>query len=128
MPIRYEIERIQRVIRTRCTGYVVLSEVIDHFRQLEHDPDCSKQLDVVLDLSTTTSLPSSDQLRAVGKEIGRIRDRVRFGDCAIVVSSDAVFAVAAEFGVHAAKAFRALKIFRRLDEAEVWLAGHPSSP
>ena len=126
MPVHYEIDRIRRVIRTKCVQNVTLPEVIHHFHELEQNPDCPDQLDVVLDWSEMTSLPSSDQLRAVSREIGRIRDHVRFGRCAIVVGSEAVYGTAMVFEVFAARGFRATKIFRRVGDAEAWLAAPES--
>ena len=122
MPVTYEIDKARGIIRTKCAGYVTLSDVKEHFRELADDPDCPKQLDVVLDLCDTTSLPGSEQLRAVGEEIGRLRERVRFGAGAIVVGTDALFGTAMVFEVAAARGFRVTKVFRDLGEAETWLA------
>jgi hypothetical protein len=122
MPVTYEIDKKQGVIRTRCIGFVTLAEVTDHFRALEQDADCPSRLDVVLDLRETRSLPTSDQLRAVSEEIGRIRGKVQFGACAFVVHTDPLFGTAMVLEVFAAKRFRVTKIFRELAEAETWLA------
>ena len=53
---------------------------------------------------------------------GRLRSRVRFGICAILVGSDAVFGTAMVFEVAAARNFRVTKVFRDAGEAEAWLA------
>ena len=37
-------------------------EVIDHFQQLAHDPNCPDRLDVLLDLSEETTIPQSREL------------------------------------------------------------------
>jgi hypothetical protein len=102
MPVTYEIDKAAGIIRTNCTGFVAISDVIEHFQTLEQDPDCPKRLDVVLDLRETTSFPGTEQLKAVSEEISRIRDRVRFGAGAIVVSTDAFFGNAMVFEVLAA--------------------------
>jgi hypothetical protein len=86
-----------------------------------------KRLDVVLDLSQTTSLPSSDQLRAVSKEIGRIRGTVQFGACAIVAGTEALFGTALVFEVLAARGFLVTKVFRLSSTAEVWLKAQQST-
>src|SRR5215813_5845170 len=121
MPVSYQIDQIQGIIRTKCLGNVTLDEVIEHFGALEQDPECPDHLDVLLDLSETTSKPNADQLKAVSNEIGRIRKRVRFDACAIVACQDALFGMARMFEVFAEDRFRATRVFRALDEAEKWL-------
>ncbi len=122
MPVIYQIDREKGLIRTRCVGYVTLPEVADHFRRLMEDPDRLSPLDVLLDLREVTSLPSDDQLKAVGEEIRRIHDTLEFGACAIVASSDVLFGTAEVFEVFAAPGFRVTKVFRGPTEAESWLA------
>jgi len=122
MPVTYQIDKSQSVIRTQCTGPVTLPEVLAHFHELEIDEDTPRQLDVVLDLTQNVTIPSSDQLRAVSKEILRIRPTVKFGSCAIVASNDAIFGTALVFEVFAARGFRATKVFRQLSTAEAWLS------
>ncbi len=126
MPVTYEVDKIRRIIHTRCTDDVTLSEVIDHFRQLEHDPDCARRLEVVLDLTKMTSVPSRGQLQAVANEIERIGARVRFGACAIVVTSDAQSGTATEFETLAGSVFRTTKTFREPDQAKIWLSSQRS--
>jgi hypothetical protein len=127
MPVTYQLDKTQRIIRTKCVGYVTLDEVVDHFRILEQDPDCPACLDVLLDLSGTTSLPESDQLRIVSQEVSRIQTRVQFGACAIVADTDALFGMARMFEVFAAGSFRVTRAFRVLAKAEVWLDSQRSS-
>ena len=121
MPVRYEIDQTQGIIRTQCVGNVTLDEVINHFEVLERDSKCPDHLDVLLDLRETTSQPNADQLKAVSREIGRIRKSVRFDACAIVASRDALFGMARMFEVLAEDGFKATRVFRALDEAEKWL-------
>ncbi len=121
MPVFYQIDRTQRVIRTKCVGDVTLDEVLGHFGALEQDPRCPNHLDVLLDLCETTSMPKAEQLKAVSNEIGRIRKRVRFDACAIAVSRDALYGMARMFEVLAEDRFRETHVFRTLDEAEKWL-------
>jgi SpoIIAA-like len=122
MPVTYNIDQIHKIIRTNCIGNVTLEEVLDHFHMLERDPDVPASLDVLLDLTQTTSLPESDQLRAITGEISRIqRKMVRFDACAIVASSDALYGMARMFAVFAADYIRSARVFRELDQAETWL-------
>lgn len=121
MPVVYEIDQTRNTIYTNCIGDVTLYEVVEHFHTLEEDPDCPKHLDVLLNLSDQASVPSSSQLRIVSEEISRVKGRVQFGACAIVVNSDALFGAAMIFEVLAARGFRVTKIFRDRDAALSWL-------
>jgi hypothetical protein len=119
MPITYVIENGS--IHTRCFGDVRLFEVLDHFRQLEHDPNCSSNLDVLLDLSDMTSLPESGDLRQVADAIARVQSVVKFGACAIVAPRDALYGMLRMFEVYAEDYFRVTRVFRSETEAEAWL-------
>jgi len=101
---------------------VTIEEVVDHFRTLEHDPDCPDHVDVLLDLSEETSIPKTENLRRVTSEISRIQARVQFGACAIVACTDALFGMLRMFEVFAEEYFRESRVFRSVSEAEAWLA------
>src|SRR4051812_25943278 len=118
MPVRYQIDKANELIRTRCVGDVTLEEVLAHFQALAQDPDCPDHLDVLLDLTEQTSLPRSDQLRAVTAAIGRVQQRVRFGFCAIVAPTDALFGMLRMFQVFTEDLFREAQVFRSIGDAE----------
>lgn len=122
MPVAFTIDT-RGVIRTRCTGNVTLDEVLDHLRTLEEDPWRPGRADVLLDLSEADSLPESGQIRAVGGELGM---RMRFGACAIVTPSDALFGMMRMFEAVAQEHFRAIHVFRTAAEAEAWLLSEQS--
>ncbi len=67
MPVTYEIDKGNGIIRTRCSGAVTFPDVVEHFQTLERDADCPRSADVVLDLRELTSLPTNNQLRSVGE-------------------------------------------------------------
>jgi len=121
MPVVYEIDQSRNTIHTSCIGDVTLYEVVEHFQTLEQDPACPSHLDVVLNLSDQASVPSTSQLRIVSEEIARVKGRVQFGACAIVVGNDALYGAAMVFEVLAARGFRVTKIFRDRDAALSWL-------
>ena len=121
MPVVYEIDQSKNTIHTSCIGDVTLFEVLDHFRALVDDPSCPKELDVLLNLAEQETVPTSAQLRVVGEEMSRVRPRVQFGACAIVVATDALFGTAMVFEVIAARSFRVTRIFRELASATSWL-------
>jgi hypothetical protein len=128
MPVTYQIDKANKIIRTRCTGPVTIEEVIEHFRVLERDPDRPDQLDVLLDLSYETSVPKQENLKAVTQDIRRIRGRVQFGACAIVACTDALYGMIRMFEVFTDQLFRKSYVFRTVGEAEAWLASqHPTT-
>jgi len=126
MPVTYVIDPQQKLIRTRCIGDVKVSEVIGHFRTLEHDPDCPDRLDVFLDVSETTSLPFTREITSVAQEINRVRNKVQFSCCAVVATGDALFGMMRMFAVLAGAYFTEIRVFRAASEAEAWLAAQRS--
>lgn len=122
MPVNYEIDTTNSIIRTQCVGNVTLDEVVNHFRQLARDPNCPERLDVLLDLREQSSIPESEQLRVVTGEIARVRRRVQFGVCAIVAPRDVLYGMLRMFQVFSEAYFREAQVFRSLAEAEQWLA------
>src|ERR1017187_4308064 len=112
MPVSYSIDQSGGVIRTRCVGNVTFDEIVDHFRTLAQDPNCPGRLDVLLDLTKTTSIPSSSQLQSVSRAIGAIEGTVRFDACASAASPDVLFGMSPVFEVTAREHFRATCVFR----------------
>lgn len=122
MPVTYQIDAANGIVRTRCVGAVTLEEVLGHFRDLTRDPNCPRRLDVLLDLSQETSLPESQEMRIVAYEISRVRERVVFATCAVVACGDALFGMLRMFQVFTEELFGESWVFRSLPEAEAWLA------
>ena len=125
MAVTYQIDQAKRRIHTRCLGPVTLDEVVQHFADLMRDPDCPARLDVLLDLSEMTSLPTSSKLTGVATEIARVRPRVQFDGCAIIATQDALFGMARMFEVFAENYFGATRVFRTIDEGISWLELEP---
>jgi hypothetical protein len=121
MPVTYVIDPARGVIRTTCTPPLTLAEVVDHFRTLGSDPECPRNLDVLLNVGVPDSLPESSQLDAVTNELIALRGKVRFGICAIIATRDAMFGMMRMFEVVAAPHFRVIRVFRDAGEAEAWL-------
>ena len=128
MPVTYRIDKANRIIRTRCVGPVTIEEVIEHFRELERDPDGAGLLDVLLDLTEQTSIPKKEYLHQITREIGRIREKVRFGICAVAAGSDVLFGMLRMFEVFAENQFQEIRVFRTVSEAAAWLAARRPTP
>jgi hypothetical protein len=120
MPVTYRIDRERGWIETRCTGSVTLPQVRAHFDELQADPQCPRRLDVLLDLTAITSLPTGPQIRAAADRVSLV-DNIVFEACAIVTGSEAWFGLARMFEVFARGYFAEIRTFRRRREAEQWL-------
>jgi hypothetical protein len=120
MPISYRIDRERGWIETRCSGPVTLPEVRAHFDELQSDPACPRQLDVLLDLTEITSVPNSPQVRAAAERVALV-DNIVFEACAIVAGSEAWFGMARMFEVFARGYFSDIRTFRKRGDAERWL-------
>jgi len=128
MPVTYQINHETAFIETHCTGEVTLDEVLDHFRQLEAEPSLPRQLDVLLDLDKTTSLPESPQLMEVTRAVERLSAKVEWGVCAIVANRDALYGMSRIFEVFAERQFDHISVFRDREDAKRWIASNRSSP
>jgi hypothetical protein len=122
MPVLYDIDVPNGLIRTRCVGDVTLEEVLEHFKTLAQDPECPDHLDVLLDLSEETSLPRSDELREVAWAIRKIQGRVQFRACAVVTRTNALYGMLRVFQVFTEGLFGEFQVFRSAEEAGAWLA------
>jgi hypothetical protein len=121
VPVTYQIDAARRLIHTTCSRPLTFTEVIDHFRTLNQDPACIGHLDVLLDVSDADTMPATNQLGAISGELYGVRAKVEFGLCAIIATQDTTFGVMRMFEVAAARYFRAIRVFRRADEAQAWL-------
>jgi hypothetical protein len=126
MPVTYQIDRVAGLIRTKCSGDVVIDEVLDHFQALARDPNRPDRLDVFLDLRELTSSPSADEIREASNAVARLPAAVRFGACAIVAQRDALYGMSRMFGVFVEQFFSEINVFRSASEAEAWLEAQRS--
>ena len=62
MPITYTIDVPMALIVTQCFGHVTLAEVREHFQELARVWPPVDRLDVLLDLTDQTSLPTLREL------------------------------------------------------------------
>ena len=128
MPIIYTIDVGRALIITRCIGYVTLAEVKEHFRELARDWPPVDKLDVLLDLTEETSLPTLRDLEEVATEIDAQIGPLRFGRCAVVTEQEHLFKSMAMFEVLAGRYFDAVQIFHTPPAAVVWLVPTAKAP
>ena len=122
MPVTYTISIPKALIVTRCFGQVTLAEVQEHFQELARVWPPVDRLDVLLDLTDQTSLPSLRDLEEVARELDEQIGPRRFGRCAVVVVTEQdLHGSMRMFEVLVGRLFDAIEIFRTLSAAFVWL-------
>ena len=127
MPVTFSIDIPASLIHTLGSGDVTPAEVDEHFTHLSNVWPRGAKLDVLLDLSSCTSLPEIPQLLAVVSRIQIFGGRKRFGVCAIVARSEPLHGLLRVFELLAAHRFEAVRVFRTGSAAMVWLRHRPSA-
>jgi hypothetical protein len=122
VPVTYQIDAARKLLQTTCSAPLTFAQVIEHFRALKEDPACAGHLDVLLDVSTADTLPVSSQLGPISAELGAVRSKVQFGNCAIIAPRDAMFGMMRIFEIAAGSYFRAIRVFRTAADAEKWMS------
>lgn len=120
MPISYAIDQPKNLVRTRCTGAVRFPEVLEHFDQLQSDPDRPWSLNVLLDFSGLATSPGAPEARGVAYRIQHMVD-FGFGRCAVVAAEEREVAVARLFQELCGPAFTQVRVFPESSDAEAWV-------
>ena len=123
MPVLYRIDPDLNRILTECRGETTLREVIGHFDELEVDPGCPEGADVLLDLSSMTTLPNVGQMRSAAERAAQASSKVRFGSIAIVAAGEEIFGMARVFETFTERLFARSAVVRSREAAERWLDG-----
>lgn len=121
-PISYRYDSQQNLIRTHCEGFVSLTDVVGHFRELLNDATVGIHANLLLDLRNQTSVPMIDQLAIVTEAMERIALELRFSRCAVLADRERVYGLARMFQAMAGKMFQAIEVFADAAIAESWLA------
>jgi hypothetical protein len=122
MPVTFVIDPQARLIKTIGSGDVTLEEVEQHFRELVRAwPDGIPRLNVLLDLTTCSSVPGFRELRSVVSYIDASGGRRRFGRCAVITHRELLYGMLRVFEVFAAGKFDAVRVFRSETDAIQWL-------
>ena len=121
MPVTYEIDAARGLVRTRCTGRLTAADISGHFAALAADPACPPGPGVLLDMTGLSAPPDTGLVRLTSQEVTRVRERVRFGAVAVVVSGLAAYGMARMGQLLMEDQFAAAQVFRDAAAAEVWL-------
>ena len=125
MPVTYSIATYTidvptGLIITQCVGQVTVAEVQEHFQELARVWPAVDRLDVLLDLTDQSSLPTLRDLEEVATELDAQIGPRRFGRCA-VVTPEAIHGSMQMFEVLVGRFFDAIEIFQTESAALMWL-------
>ena len=127
MPITYTIDVPMALIFTECFGQVTLAEVQEHFQELARVWPLVDRLDVLLDLTDQTSLPTLKDLEEVATEVREQIGSRRFGRCAVVADQDHLQESMHMFEVLVGRFFDAIEVFETPAAALSWLMPRPKA-
>ena len=120
MPVKYTISVQNALIVTRCFGHVTLAEVQEHFQELARVWPPVHRLDVLLDLTDQTSLPTLRDLEEAATELNKEIGPKQFGRCAIVTELELHESMQI-FEVLVCQLFDAIEFFETPQAALAWL-------
>jgi hypothetical protein len=115
------------LIFTECFGNVTLAEVQQHFQELARVWPHVDRLDVLLDLTDQTSLPTLGELEAVATEVREQIGSRRFGRCAVVTDQGHLQESMHMFEVLVGRLFDAIEVFETPTAALSWLMPRPKA-
>jgi hypothetical protein len=121
MSITYTIDQDRKIIYTTIIGHLTLQDAREYFRKLKEDQSIPQHLNGFLDLRETKTIPTTQQLVEITKEIHHLQSRVTWGFCAITASEPALYGMGRVLGVIAQAMFSDIQVFYTNDEAKIWL-------
>jgi hypothetical protein len=122
MAVTYSIDRERALVRTTCVGYITFDEVMKHFQALENDPRRVGRFNVLIDMRSATSTPTTGQLRKAAARIHPAESPLEYGACAIVANDIVQVGIGKLFAALARERFSATTVVETIAEAEAWLA------
>jgi hypothetical protein len=125
MPIQAVRDDTQRRITVTFEATVTASDVSSFITSEPPVPGGDQPYDILVDLRfAQVDLETSAQAHSLAVVAERQDPNRRRGRVAIVADDDATFGIARMYAAYREKAGIAVEVFRRLDQAEIWLAGH----
>lgn len=126
MPITYHLDVARRHIIGTATGTVTYADLAAHLEmeQSEHALGFTE----LLDCRDATTTITTAEIRQLAEALEKLARREPLGATAVVATNDALFGMLRMYDA-LTEQIRPLRIFRRLADAEQWLASvTPSSP
>jgi hypothetical protein len=119
MPLTFQVDTAERVIRSRGSGVLTTSDLFGYFAASRADANYDASMHRVMDLREVTQLPSSDDIRSLAA-FARSKAPVETARMAIIASSDLAFGVSMMFKAFVGYGER-LVVVRDEKEAMDWL-------
>ena len=119
MPIHYSVDRERQLIQITYVGTVTKEDIVQHRHDLETDPRGISGYDALIDLTGSTSVLPSDDVR----ELARFARSQPWPSSrrAIVSTATAQFGSMRMFEMLAESGPRQYRVFKSSDEARAWL-------
>jgi hypothetical protein len=121
MSITYTIDQDRKILYTTIVGHITLQDVQEYFRILKEDQNVPPHLDGSLDLRETKTIPTTQQIEEITKEIRQLQSKTTWGFCAIAASEPALYGMIRVLEVIAQTMFSDIRVFYTYDEAKIWL-------
>jgi hypothetical protein len=119
MPLTFQVDLENRIVRSRGSGELTSADLLDYFTNTRADPDYDDSMSRVMDLRDVTQLPSSDDVRSLAA-FARSKAPVPDARMAIIASSDLAFGVSMMFKAFVGYGERLL-VVRDEREAMAWV-------
>lgn len=119
MPLTFQIDREERILRSHGSGVLTVSDLLTYFAETRAHPDYEPGMNRVMDLRAITQLPSSEDIRSLAA-FARTKAPVETARMAIIAPSDLAFGVSMMFKAFVGYGER-LIVVRDEREAMDWL-------
>ncbi len=126
MPVRYKIDTERRLVVATVFGEVSITGMIETLNASVNDPDFERGFNVLSDHTQITQAITASQLNRLVNHMASLPDKLAGARWAIVTDSQASYGMMRMLSVRAESIPMEVKVFRKTDEAERWLASTES--
>ena len=119
MPLTFQVDRENRIVRSRGTGELTTADLLEYFTNTRADPNYEESMGRIMDLREVTQLPSSEDVRSLAA-FARSKAPVPDARMAIIAPSDLAFGVSMMFKAFVGYGERLL-VVRDEQEAMAWV-------
>lgn len=122
MPITYQIDPKQNLIRTTATGVLTDADILAMKRQMLEDPDFRPGMRELTDVRAIEKLAvTTEGVRRMVEHDQQNRADISSHRLAIVVSEEAAYGMSRMYQTMTETAMEHVGVFRSMEEAKKWL-------
>lgn len=125
MPLDYQIDSIQKLVRSRAWGVLTDAETRDHYQRIADDPTFRPTFHMLCDLRGVSELDVAPRHL---RDLARLSTFAPQAQRAFVVHADEQFGVARMLQAFCELEGADVAVFRSLAEAERWLGIQVTTP